>query len=755
MAHSSQPRSPDAHTPPSIHFTGGALHALDQPRLQHATDLQIAKGNGIELEWAIVGAFTSASIDSMPAGYGPTTVSASGKSGPITVAGDVTYRLNVTMNGTITQQLIRVHSHEQGEPVSSIVGIHPPHDESQDVEEDALLNCDLCILAYQLYHQSVIWPLDPWYEVLARGGTSRRDHFMEHIHEFAKTLADRSNELYGGPAVAGALGTSNRVLDPVLSNYGGIRPRDPAITGDGEVYMALRAPAYIVDRVRKASVAFYTGPWQAEWPHGPTAIREIIDYGNGNDELIAFEGGTGTFDAKAAAYSLMGYVLKRTRDDGSWDAHIAFRGSRSGNATRAALMGLQGSGNADWVSDTASTLGEDPYYKATVSKGFGAALKRCMGPLRAALLNLHQKYGPPASIQVTGHSLGAALASLCSSALIQGVPGERLAVELPGWRFSKLRGYFNALPPAGSQACAAQFLKLTGDRTYAPYIAGDIVVQNSRSLSIKEEGAAGYIVRELASGGYSLGRLDRMPRPHGSTDLDNSHEMTLIRAGLVDKRIAKGKTVSDPVKNASPWGYFVTFADLLEGKPVNFIRGEKPLLVTQANLRQVLANYRFAAHFRFFLNKLVDVVSDPGSYRGFHREKDYKLAAERFALAAQMAATPIDAKDPAAIVDAVATQAASLFGFHPKKHLLAKGWRAVKEAAREVSGVGLEIDDLLGDDFCARIGLGLVLATFEEHVHTTLDQYASVPELKLCLEASLGDASKGQKKAEAHGGRAQ
>ena len=38
--------------------------------------------------------------------------------------------------------------------------------EEADRLYDELLHLDLCVLAYQLYHQSVIWPLDPWYEFL-------------------------------------------------------------------------------------------------------------------------------------------------------------------------------------------------------------------------------------------------------------------------------------------------------------------------------------------------------------------------------------------------------------------------------------------------------------------------------------------------------------------------------------------------------------------------------------------------------------
>jgi hypothetical protein len=56
------------------------------------------------------------------------------------------------------------------------------------------LACDLFILAYQLNHQSVIWPPDPWYEVLARGAIGRRAHFMGRVHAHARTLPLRSGD---------------------------------------------------------------------------------------------------------------------------------------------------------------------------------------------------------------------------------------------------------------------------------------------------------------------------------------------------------------------------------------------------------------------------------------------------------------------------------------------------------------------------------------------------------------------------------
>src|SRR5689334_14916345 len=125
---------------------------------------------------------------------------------------------------------------------------------------DVLLNCDLAILAYQLYHQSVIWPLDPWYEVLARGATDRRTRFKERTHAYARTLPARSQtHLYSGPACLGGLGASNTALDPIITNFRQIRPRDPAWTGDGAVFIAMKAPSYIVNSIARVSACTYAG----------------------------------------------------------------------------------------------------------------------------------------------------------------------------------------------------------------------------------------------------------------------------------------------------------------------------------------------------------------------------------------------------------------------------------------------------------------------------------------------------------------
>ena len=44
--------------------------------------------------------------------------------------------------------------------------------------DERLYHLDLCILSYQLYTQSLLWPMDPYSEQMARPWTNRRDAFL-------------------------------------------------------------------------------------------------------------------------------------------------------------------------------------------------------------------------------------------------------------------------------------------------------------------------------------------------------------------------------------------------------------------------------------------------------------------------------------------------------------------------------------------------------------------------------------------------
>jgi hypothetical protein len=119
--------------------------------------------------------------------------------------------------------------------------------------------------------------------------------------------------------------------------------------------------------------------------------------GTGRDVMLAFEGSTGDKEEanQPSSQSLLGYVLLRHLPSGKgYDVHIAFRGSRSGSAQRAALEAIKttdATGNPDWITDLgfrhlppseggshASTIGK-------VSRGFAksteltsACIFRCL-----------------------------------------------------------------------------------------------------------------------------------------------------------------------------------------------------------------------------------------------------------------------------------------------------------------------------------------------------------------------------------------
>jgi hypothetical protein len=617
------------------------------------------------------------------------------------------------------------------------------------VEERApppiLVNCDLCILAYQLYHQSAIWPIDPWYEILARGASNRRTLFKTAVHAWA---SQRQEAGYAGPASLGRVGTSNQTLDPIITNYNQISPREPTWNGDGAVFIGIKTPSYIVDSIQRASVTRYVGAWRPAWPHGIKLTAPVKEYGSGADELIAFEGGTGAFRGTEAAWSLMGFVLKRTRQDGSWTAHIVFRGSRSGNATRAVMKSGDGlingpQGNPDWITDLASKPVNDPYVGGMVAEGFAGALKRSWGTLFSALKLLNGKYGAPAEIHVAGHSLGGALAAVCCASISTGTPGVELRRELAAWPWDAVQGYFYAVPPVATQSYCAQINGRLRGQLFAPYVKGDPVVECSKSVGISQTGGLGFAGWAMGSGGYSIGALDRLPRPGGAHSSENSHELYLIRHAIISKYCQLHlQPIPAAVRSATCWATFATFRDLLDGKAVSFVDGEAPAMINRQNLRSTLVNSGFARHFTQFLTMLKEVVENRGSYRGYHQAATLALAGERVALALEMC-EHITSPQAAVVADTVATQVAALCAFSAETRLTLRG-RVLKRD--ENGGVAMEADALLGMGFNTRIGIGLMLRALAENATITVADFERQPELEACLTVFLGDVDKWQKK---------
>ncbi len=343
--------------------------------------------------------------------------------------------------------------------------------------DERLYDLDLCILSYQLYAQTLLWPMDPYSEQMARPWTSRRDAFLA-----------RARRRFAERRVPGH-------LDPILTDLrrlGPLRPcfMKPERLGTWEVF---DAPSAIADRIGEVWVATERSSepvllWRAP---GGTAGRP--------DRLYAFEGRTGQVWRRHGHGSFLGFVLERDLGDagnrgpgdadgddaGGYDVHVVFRGSRSGWVVRSAMRGLvAGQGNPDWT--TAMDLFRqvpEPRISATgrSSRGFGRSVNETL-PNIATCLDAIDWPHPPRSIHVSGHSLGGALAAHFTAAMVLAAP-EGSARARPagagGWRSWPwdnvvLRTY--GAPTVGDAAFRASLeLSVSADRFW---VAGDPVVTN-------------------------------------------------------------------------------------------------------------------------------------------------------------------------------------------------------------------------------------------------------------------------------------
>jgi len=603
-----------------------------------------------------------------------------------------------------------------------------------------LVHCDLCILAYQNYHQSVIWPLDPWYEVLARVGTDRRTLFMQAVRTLANPAGlTNAAMLYAGPmGTRAGFGVTSDTLDPIITNYRQIDPKLPAFTGDGEKFLVLQTPNYITDNLRRVKLAYRTGP-------NSTAIVELKDYGGGTDEMIVFEGSTGVLGSTGAgAMSPMGYVLKRQSEvPGKFEVHIVFRGSRSGSAARALTQGMNGpisgpTGNPDWVTDMASAFvkGADvDGVGGNVAAGMVHALAQCIPGILEAVREI-AKQGDPVKVHVTGHSLGAALASTFCAALKMTRAGAAGTLskkvregQTKDWPWDAVLGWFYALPPTADKTFCDAYAR-TVENT-APYCDGDPVVECSKSIGTMDTGGSGRAGWLLGAGGYTAGNLEKLPKPASSASGENPHEIYLIRAALVAK-LGKASTPG-PVRDAQPWGVYNTFRDLLDGRAANF-KGTTIAIITRENLRAILRSYSFAEHFDLVLQLLEGVVANKASYRGKHWASTLIRIGENVQLARSLEIAD-DAATTDGIVDRVGTQVSIMCAFKAAKQQYLG--LSNKAKAESDGSVDLEADDMLGQDFAVRIGLGMLLRGLAMHDQTSMADYEKLEVLRLCLETKL------------------
>jgi len=513
---------------------------------------------------------------------------------------------------------------------------------------ETILQCDLAILSYHLYHQSVVWPLDPWYDSLSMKSGKQRPLFMTKVHEWCDALDP--TEGFRGPAGSTFGDASNTKLDPVLTRYDQINPRLPAFTRSGSSYLSIQTPAYIVDRIGTVEVSQYKSRpnLQSAPAAASTEIKPICSYPNGSDHLIGFEGGHGLVSPTTMpVWSLMGYVLARQdpNDDSMYDIHIAFRGSRSGDDIGTTVkQALKEYGNADWVTDLSDSKSDNPWvsHVGTVGKGFGLALQTCFGTVLKALKRLNGIYGTPRRITVTGHSLGAALSCHMALAMAHGKFRGYLEADLPKWPWNSIEYVGWAQPPCGNTAFSANYAMWVKGRFF--WLEGDLVVtlaegkKTGKLLGMTRQHGGQSVMYARPKGsktsGFSVDRGYQLWLPGASTVAsighvlqfatgESSHELYLARAAILIE-MAKAGTFPDAKLSAvTPWATYENFVDVVESNPTSYIYpgAAKPAHITLKNIRSVLLNYRVGQRTTDFLSILKQVVLDPNAYSKKQRKK--------------------------------------------------------------------------------------------------------------------------------------
>lgn len=460
-----------------------------------------------------------------------------------------------------------------------------------------LYELDLCILSYQLYAQTLLWPMDPYSEQMARPWTSRRDAFLA-----------RARRRFAERRVPGH-------LDPILTDLRRLGPLRPCFMKPERLgtWQVFDAPAAIADRLGEIWVATDRSPeplpvWRAP---GATEARP--------DRLFCFEGRTGQVWRRSGHGSFLGFVLVRDLgdDEGGYDLHVVFRGSRSGWVVRSAMRGLvAGQGNPDWT--TAMDLFRqvpEPRISAVgrSSRGFGRAISETL-PNIATCLDAVDRPGPPRAIHVSGHSLGGALAAHFAAAMVLAAPegsARARSAGATGWRSwpwdnVHLRTY--GAPTVGDAAFRRSLeLSVAADRFW---VAGDPVVSNRVERFGVHVGHEHALAppRALRPKARPWHRGDAEPKPRVQQQF---HKPQVLRQSLVERLEAEGVGLASvpaatPGAPDEPWKSYASLGAVLRehrrfrGQPANLevaLRGIGAQLVTYLELAEWVLGRRRAYPF--------------------------------------------------------------------------------------------------------------------------------------------------------------
>ena len=264
----------------------------------------------------------------------------------------------------------------------------------------------------------------------------------------------------------------------------------------------------------------------------------------GQDTLYTFEGGTGSFDGRPHAWSLLGLVLDRTTADG-YAVDVVFRGSQSGNGHRAAYQGFVSElGNPDWVTDmeflkTVADHRISPNGEVTL--GLRDSVLSSLGTIVACLEDIATRRGrPPTSVHVAGHSLGGALAVQLAAALTVGSVRHGLPETLRSWPFDDL-----SVTTFGAQK--------SGDSAFARSLAPEV---NARRIWLHGDPIPEFPANEHV--GVPV-RLD-----NGKIGTVN-HEPAVTRRAIVDELQWQNRPLDAAVARHEPWRDFADLGSALQG----------------------------------------------------------------------------------------------------------------------------------------------------------------------------------------------
>jgi hypothetical protein len=350
---------------------------------------------------------------------------------------------------------------DEGPPPLAELGTFPYH--------PVVFELDLAIYAYQLHAQSMVWPIDPFYEEHAGPRGTSRETLIALIRAWSEATGPG---IYRGPGVLAGQ-PDNAALDPIIYDYARIHPWSDAISNNDGRWTEYLTPRAITGRIRDVYVsARATGTSDVVVAHLVPGRNDADD--DAADVLCVFEGGTGDKGetGQPALYSLMGFVLARDTHDGGYDVHVTFRGSRSGDALRAvtgAFSDKEASGNPDWVTDlgwdavSASTGAGDITKTGGVHRGFARSMRYELPTAFACLDTIAQLRGgaAPTNIYVTGHSLGGGLAQHFASAVLLGdeYDVEHMPASVRDWPWRELKLITFSAPRAGDYTWARALSK--------------------------------------------------------------------------------------------------------------------------------------------------------------------------------------------------------------------------------------------------------------------------------------------------------